>query len=478
MRYDGSHLNPIDHATPNTMPHNLIIGGGPVATNAVETIRQFDTASSITLVCDEPAHSRMALPYWLAGQVPREHTYTADDASWQRLGVDAKIGLRATKLDTDAKSVTLSDGSNVSYDNLLLATGSRPLELPIPGADLPGVQSLWTLAQTESLLNHAADGKRPRVCLIGAGFIGFIMLNAMYKRDWQLAVVEREAHVLPRMLDGDSAGLVERWLSAKGIALHTGTSVKQITESADGSKIVELDNGDRLDADAVIIGIGVRPNLDLVAGTSIATDVGILVDDQLRTNVPGVFAGGDCAQGPVLYGDGPLVQAIQPTAVDHGRVAGANMAGQDIHYPGSLNMNVLDCCGLQCASYGIWDAADAEAMTISNAAGNVYRKLLWQDDRIVGAIFVGRANDVGMLTDVGMIKGILQTQTPLGAWKDYLRENPYDIRRAYVASKVAHKLVQTTLLGRPAKAREYRIGGAQPSTPANPFHEQYVGTKP
>ena len=460
------------------MTHHVIIGGGPVATNAAETIRQFDDAAEITLICDEPAHSRMALPYWLAGQIPREQTHTADDAYWQKLGVDARIGQRAALLDVGAKVVTLEDGSQVSYDNLLLATGSSPLALPVPGADLPGVQSLWTLSDTDSLLNLAQGKQRPRVCLVGAGFIGFIMLNAMHKRDWQLAVVEREAHVLPRMLDAGGAAIVQDWLTAKGIALHCGTSVKEITEADDGSKLVHLDNGDTLDADAVVIGTGVKPNLDLLQGTGINTEMGILVNARMQTNVEGVYAGGDCAQGPAMYADGPETHAIQPTAVDHGRVAGANMAGQDVEYPGSLSMNVLDCCGLQCASFGAWGDAEAEAMTISNASGSVYRKLLWNGDALVGAIFLGRANDLGMLTDVGMTKGILQTQTSLGEWKDFLRENPFDIRRPYVATKVAAKLAQTTLLGRPAQAREYRFGGVAPSTPKNDFHEVFVATKP
>jgi len=459
------------------MTQHLIIGGGPVATNAVETIRQFDAAAKITLVSDEPAHSRMALPYWLAGQVPREHTHTADAAYWQKLQVDARIGLRATQLDVPGKRVTLSDGSAVAFDRLLLATGSTPAPLPIPGADLPGVQHLWTLAQTESLLRIADAKPRPRVCLIGAGFIGFIMLNAMYKRDWHLAVVEREAHVLPRMLDAGAAAIVTQWLTDKGVALHCGASVKRITQSADGSKSVELDHGDKLDADAVIIGIGVRPNVELARAAGLKTDVGILVNDQMQTSAPQIYAGGDCAQAAVLFSDKPEVLAIQPTAVDHGRVAGASMAGQNVSCAGSLNMNVLDCCGLQCVSFGNLGTAQTEAMTISNPADNVYRKLLWQGDQIVGSIFVGRANDVGMLTDVGMVKGILQTQTPFGEWKKYLAENPFDIRRPYVATKVAHKLAQTTLLGRPAKARGYRFGNAQPTTRVGPFHGIYVNTQ-
>lgn len=458
------------------MTHHLIIGGGPVATNAIETIRQIEgKPSEITLVSDEPAHSRMALPYWLSGQIPRGHTHTADDDWFRQNQIDARIGLSVVRIDPQNKSVALSDGSTIEFDDLLIATGASPLKLDIPGIDLPGVQPLWTLDHTQSLLDIAAGKEKPRVAMIGAGFIGFIMLNAMYKRGWQLTVIEREAHVLPRMLDAEAAGFVERWLGSKNIAVHAGTTARSISEADDGAKVVELDDGTKVEADAVIIAVGIKPNLDLLDGSGVETDQGILVDDRMQTNFEHIYAGGDCAQGPVMFSDQREMHPIQPTAVDHGRIAGANMAGEEVRYPGSLSMNVLDACGLQCASFGNW--ADGETLKIVNPTGNIFRKLCFTGEEMTGAIFIGQANDMGMLTDVGMVKGFLQTQTPLGPWKKFLRENPFDVRRPYVATGVAQKLAQTTLLGRPSQARSYRVGGAKPQRQVGPGHAAYVGTK-
>lgn len=459
------------------MTHHVIIGGGPAATNAIETIRQFDSGqSSITLIGDEPAHSRMALPYWLAGNISREHTLTGDDAYFTKLNVTTRIGGRVASIDPAGKTVTHEDGSKIAFDKLLIATGSALLALPIPGVDLPGVTPLWTLAHTQRVLDSATGFAKPRVVMVGAGFIGFIMLNAMYKRGWNLAVVEREPQVLPRMLDRDAAATVERWLTTKSVAVHTAASVAAIRSGGNGEKIVELGDGRKLTADVVVIATGVKPNIELVQGSGIATDQGILVNDRMQTNFPDIFAAGDVAQGSVLFSDRKQIHAIQPTAVDQGRVAGANMADGGVSYPGSLLMNVVDVCGLQTASFGNWSQA-GDATTISNPADNIYRKLVWNGDQLIGAIFVGRANDVGMLTDVGMVKGILQTQTPLGAWKDFLRENPFDIRRPYVATGVAARLTQTTLLGRPTKARQYQFSGVQSSLAANPAHTVFVGTK-
>ena len=208
-------------------------------------------------------------------------------------------------------------------------------------------------------------------------------------------------------------------------------SVQAIEMDDGGTKQVRLSDGQSIPADIVIVATGVQAQPGtLVRIPSIATDHGILVDDQLQTNVAGIYAAGDVAQGPVRFGSQREVHAIQPTAVDHGRVAGANMAGQSIRYPGSLSMNVLDVCGLQCASFGDWQDPQAEAFTIVNPRESIYRSLHWTDDRVTGAIFVGRASNLGMLTDVGMVKGLIQTATSLGQWKQYLRENPFDIRRA------------------------------------------------
>jgi NAD(P)H-nitrite reductase large subunit len=460
------------------MTHHLIIGGGPAAINAIETIRQFDGgASKLTMICDEPAYSRMVLPYYLANQIPKQQVFTGDDAYFKTLNFERLIGQRVSKVDTAGKQVTLSDGSKRSFDDLLIATGSTPTKPPIAGIDLPGVFPLWNLAQTDAVLQATSGIAKPEVVLIGAGFIGFIVLNAMYKRGWKLHVVEMADQVLPRMLDRASAKLVESWLQTKGVALHLGTTVEAITE-AGKRKRVTLSSGKSVDADIVIVATGIKPNLDLVAGSGIGVDQGIIVDDRMQTNVPYIYAAGDVAQGPDLLGGKPAIHAIQPTAVDHGRIAGANMAGRDVHYPGSLLMNITDVCGLQCASFGRW-SEQAEDMTICNSTRPLYRKLLWTGDQITGAVFVGPASDIGMLNDVGMVKGILQTRTPLGTWKAFLRDNPFDIRRPYIAAKVAQRLAATTLLGQPTKPRHYRFQNIQPTPQvAKPeAHKLFVNTK-
>jgi NAD(P)H-nitrite reductase large subunit len=177
---------------------------------------------------------------------------------------------------------------------------------------------------------------------------------------------------------------------------------------------------------------------------------GVVVNDHLRASVPTVYAAGDVAEGRDLVTGQPAVHAIEPTAMEHGRVAGANMAGRDVTYRGSLLMNIVEVCHLDLASFGAWDGAGAEAFTAVRPERSAYRKLLWRGGRVVGAMIIGRSDDVWTTNDVGMLKGIVQSGADLGAWKDHLRENPFDVKTVFVASGITKQLLPRTVLERPS----------------------------
>ncbi len=448
----------------------VIIGGGPAATNAMETIRQYDAEGSIALVSNEPAHSRMALPYWLSGKISREQTHTANAATFQQLGVEAHLGHRVVKLDADQRQITLDNGHSIPFEKLFLATGSSPAKPSISGVDLPGVQSMWTLSDVELGRETCKQVDCPRIVFIGAGFVGMILVGALANTPCQVTVIEQADQILPRMLDAPAAAIAQQWLAKQDVDVITQAQVTGITAGQEGAKQVELADGQVIAADLVVLATGVRPNLQLVAETPIQTDLGILVDEHLQTNIEGIYAGGDCAQGPSLYDSKPVIHAIQPTAVDHGRIAGANMAGAEIAYPGSLAMNVVDIAGLQCISYGNWQTADDEVV-IDNSRDFIYRRFVFRDNHLVGALFVGRPRDVGMLNDVGMVKGILQTRPKLESWQDYLQANPFDVRRPYIALGVPRQLANMTLLGRPSRPRIYRHQDAAPESTNSKAHK-------
>jgi NAD(P)H-nitrite reductase large subunit len=458
------------------MARHVIIGSGPAGTAAIEAIRANDQMSSITLISDEPAYSRMVLPYYLAREIPETQVMIGDQAYFDRQKVDARLGVRVQKVDAQGRSITLSDDTTVPFDTLLIATGSSAQRPPIPGVNQEGVYTFWTLADARKAIVKGQG--TPEAVLVGAGFIGFIVLNAMAKLGWKLSVVEMEGQVLPRMLDKQGATAVEGWLRNRNVALHTSAQVREIAKASNGKLTLSLSTGSSISADIVILATGIRPNLEFLAGSGIATNGGVTVNDRMQTNIAGIYAAGDVAAGPDLLTGGSAVHAIQPTAVDHGRIAGANMSGKEIHYPGSLLINVLDVVKLHCASFGVWREEGREVTTVANPTRPIYRKYVWEGDRLVGALFVGPIDDVTMLNDVGMAKGLIQAKKSLGTWAQYVRSHPTDLRRAYVASGVADALIRQTLLGAPARDRDFRVNGLKPAAWNKAPHATLVGTRP
>ena len=460
------------------MARHVIIGAGPAGVAAAETVRAIEgDAAHIVLISDEPAYARMVLPYYLAGEISEPHVLTGDVDYFAALGVQSVSG-RVQRIDTEARTVILAEGTSYPFDTLLIATGSSAQRPPIEGVDQDGVHTFWTLDDAKQVMAKAQG--TPQTVLVGAGFIGFIVLNAMAKLGWNLTVVEAETRVLPRMLDAQGAAAVEDWLTDRGVTVHTGAQVQRVARNGEGLDLT-LRSGTGMAADLVILATGIRPNLAFLEGSGIHIDGGVVVNDRMQTNVPGIYAAGDVAAGPNLLDGAPAVHAIQPTAVDHGRIAGANMAGRETRYPGSLLLNVLDVIGLHCASFGRWQTEPPEepaVTTVWNPTRPLYRKYVWEADRMVGALFVGPIDDVTMLNDVGMAKGLIQTRQPLGNWADYLRETPTDLRRTYVATGTAQRLVNRTLLGTPARDRAYRIGGKTPVAWQKAAHTPLVGSRP
>ena len=169
-------------------------------------------------------------------------------------------------------------------------------------------------------------------------------------------------------------------------------------------------------------------------------------------HVANVYAAGDVAEGRNLISGQGDVHAIEPTAQEHGRVAGANMAGKDVAYRGSLLMNIVEVCHLDIASFGAWDDPKAEAVSGLKPDRPAYRKLLFKGDRLTGAIILGPSSDIWTTNDVGMLKGLVQSQVSLARFKGHLRQNPFDIKPAFIASRTTSALLPVTVLGRPSKA--------------------------
>jgi NAD(P)H-nitrite reductase large subunit len=429
---------------------HLVIGGGTAGMNAMRTIREEEREpSEITLVSAEKPYSRMVLPYYLDRSIAESHVYTATAAQLAKWKVKALVGRRVTALDVKASACTLDDGTRVEYDDCLIATGSSAVRAPVPGADGRGVHSFWTLEEARGVLTAVTPGCH--VVMVGAGFISFTILNSILALGAKLTVIELAPRILPRMVDATGAELVEGWLKAHGVTVRTNVKLARIEDAKDRKRL-KFSAGPDLVADVVIMATGIRTNLEWLKGAGVEVKQGVVVDDHLRSNVPNVYAAGDVAQGRDLISGEAAVHAIEPTAQEHGRVAGANMAGQDVRYRGSLIINIVEVCHLDAASFGAWDDTKAEAISGLRKDRNAYRKLLFSGERLTGAIIIGRSNDIWTTNDVGMLKGLVQTGQPLGRFKEHLRRNPFDVKLAFIASKTTATLLPETVLGRPSKA--------------------------
>ncbi len=438
------------------MARHVIVGGGTAGWNAITTLREIDGGDSeIVLVADEAPYSRMVLPYYLARDIAESHVFTASPTKLEALRVDARLGARAERIDTASSKLLLAGGEEIEYDNLLIATGSSAVKAPVPGADGAGVHSFWTLPQARAVAAGVDAGTR--VTMIGAGFIAFTILNALVNRGVKLTVVELESRILPRMIDEAGAAIVESWLAERGVEVRTSARLASI-EDKKGAKLLKFAEGPDLEADLVIMATGIRPNVDWVGDSGIETNQGILVDAHCRTSVPNVYAAGDVAEGPDAVSGERVVHAIEPTAMQHGRVAAANMAGRETLYKGSLLMNIVDVLDLEIASFGNWDDAGAEVCEALDADRPAYRKLLFEGGRLTGAIILGKTREIWATNDVGMLKGLVYTGVDVSEWKSHLCKNPFDVKRAFLASGAAGGLLPETLLGHPSvPAREITV---------------------
>ena len=417
--------------------HYVILGAGPAGVTAAETIRQADKTGQITMIGGEPEppYSRMAIPYLLAGSIEENGTYLRQAKDhYDRLGITYRSD-RAGGIDTAAKRLFLASGANLNYDKLLIATGATPIIPRMDGSNLDGVHTCWTLPDARAILARA--GKGSPVVLVGAGFIGSIVLEALHKMGCDITVVEIAPRMVARMMDETAGGMLTRWCEAKGVKVLTGTKVESISQAWNGAGplYVGLSNGKTVPAKLVVLAAGVRSNTGFLAGSGVAVNNGITVDRFLATTAPGVYAAGDCCEGVDLSTGKPDMLAIQPVAVEHGRIAALNMAGVVTPHRGSLNMNVLDTMGLISSSFGLWQGAPIGTTgKVVDEAGYRYLKLEFEGDRMVGA------QCVGMTDHVGMLRGLIQTGFRLGGWRDKLIKSPERLREAYVsvAQGVAH----------------------------------------
>jgi NAD(P)H-nitrite reductase large subunit len=375
----------------------LIIGGSAAGISAVEAIRSVDRTSPIELFSSEgtPFYSRVLLSYYIAGAITREELHFRPLEFFAENRVTAHLGQRVERLLPESKSIRTEDGKEHPFDKLLIATGSSPKALDIPGKDKKGVIVIRYIEHAQEIVNRLEEMKT--ACVLGGGLIGLRTGYALSVRGVRVKIIVKSSHVLSQMLDRESAEMIQETMREHGIDIRTGRDAVEIVgkESVEG---IILDDGEKIPCQLVVIGKGVQPNVDFISSTQIKVNEGIVADETMRTNLPDIYVAGDVAETYDLSTGRMGVNAIWPCAFEQGRVAGLNMAGQETKYGGSFRMNSLDFYGLPLISMGITRIDGNEFQQVQRKTKNTYRKLVLKDGCIVGAILVGQVQKAGILT--------------------------------------------------------------------------------
>jgi NAD(P)H-nitrite reductase large subunit len=385
------------------MSKYVIVGASAAGISAVEAIREVDPIGTITVISEEPCpqYSRPMISDLVSGKANFEKMKCRDDQFWQKNEVQALTGRTAVSLNLADKYVALDKGDRVNFEKLLIATGGRPFVPKIEGADKKGVFTFTTLSDAERLAAKIETAKR--VVVIGAGLIGVSVTEALVKRGLKVTMVELKDKILSLILDLKASEMVENVIKKAGVTIVTGQTVQRILGKPEDDNVVGgavLTSGDQVQCDLVIIAIGVIPRMELVSGTDVKTNRGIIVDRFMRTNVSDVYASGDVAEAyDFVFGDNRLLP-LWPLAQLEGKVAGYNMAGKKAGYPGGTAMSALKYFDIPIISIGVANPKENEAyeiLTKHDPEKNLYKKIVLKDNVIVGMTLVNDIERAGIL---------------------------------------------------------------------------------
>jgi NAD(P)H-nitrite reductase large subunit len=379
----------------------VIIGNSAAAVGAIEAVRRVDRAIPITVISDEshPVYSRPLISHFLAGELKSEQIFYRPKNFYEKNNVQTLLGRHVVKVNFDKKTVKLENGEKVSYRQLLIATGGTPFIPKIEGLDKTGIYTFTKLDDTKKISSVLKENQRAVV--IGGGFIGLKAGEALKKRKIDVTIVELADYILSLTLDETAAFILEKALKREGIHLITSNTVEAIL----GDSMVEsvlLADGRIIEAQLVVIAIGVIPNVAPFRESPLYIEKGILVNERMETNLPDVYAAGDVTQAYDKILKTYRTIPIWPNAYQQGKIAGYQMAGNKKYvYEGGFMMNSIEIGNVPAIAIGLTNLPPNNGYQVIkkfDRASNVYRKVILKGDVIVGAIFSGQIDRAGILT--------------------------------------------------------------------------------
>lgn len=399
----------------------VIIGNSAAGLFAAESIRRQDLQAEITVLTadTQPSYSRCLTTYYLAGDIEETQLFLRTPEALAALNLDTHYACPVTELDPEHRSLIISSGERFSYDKCLIATGASAITLDLPGSSLPQVFTLRHLENAKKIKAMLAPGRQAVV--IGGGLVSLKSAYALHKQGLAVHVIVSSGHILSQILNPEAAGILEEHLRQHGLDIILNSNVTAI-EGLEQVESIQLSEGRTLPADLIIVGKGVRPNTAPFIHSGLAIHQGIVVNEWLETSLPDVYAAGDVAETWDLVRRTQRINAIWPNATQQGRIAGANMTGQALTYPGSMSMNSVDFFGLRIISVGMINLPSPaessnnqdssswhiEDLNLAHSSGfPSYQRLVWQGETLKGFVLIGNTERAGILT------ALIQANHPL-----------------------------------------------------------------
>jgi len=366
----------------------VVVGNGMAAARLVDELTKVALGRyAIAVIGDEPrlAYNRVLLSSVLAGETASHDIELKPAAWWRDRGVTIKYGCLATAIDVDRRELKIANEESIAFSKLVLATGSTPLRLNVSGADLPGVHTFRDSRDADLLLALAA--RKKRVVVVGGGLLGLEAAYGLAKAGASVTLVHLMDRLMERQLDAPAAELLKSLVERKGIRILLNANTVRL-HGETHVEGVELADGRRIEADAVIFAAGIRPNVSLAKDAGIPVDRGIVVDDSLQTGAPDIFALGECAEHRgICYG------LVEP-AYEQARVLARHLAGGAASYGGSVTATNLKVSGVSVFSAGDFTGTDgSETIVLNDARHGTYKKLVISDGHLTGAALVGDVGD-------------------------------------------------------------------------------------
>ena len=387
----------------------VVIGNGMAAAKLCEELVSRALGRyAIAVIGEEPrlAYNRVLLSSLLANEIQSGELELKSAGWWRDRGVTLIYGCPATAIDADIRRVRLANGATLPYSKLVLATGSRPIRLPLPGAELPGVLTFRDVGDVAAI-RGAAGGKR-RAVVIGGGLLGLEAAHGLAKAGAEVTLIHLMDRLMERQLDARAAALLKRDVERRGITVLTSTETARI-EGRRRVEAVVLADGRAIPADMVVVAVGVKPNTELARTAGLDIDCGIMVDDRLETSISGIHALGECAEhAGACYG------LVEP-AYEQARVLARRLAGENVRYRGSVAATNLKVSGVNVFSAGdFMGSPGSEQIVLQDPGLATYKKLVIAEGRLTGAVLFGDTADGLWYLD------LIKSGAPIAALRTHL----------------------------------------------------------